>query len=556
MKKVFGIDLGTTYSCISWVDEHGKPVVIPNAEGELTTPSVVFFESEDSIVVGQAAKDVAHIYPDRVVEAVKRAMGDPEWELEIFKQIYKPQEISAKILQKLANDAAGETGETVEDVVITCPAYFGTNEKEATRQAGTIAGLNVRYVIPEPTAAAIAYGIDLDRPQKVLVYDLGGGTFDVTLIDVREGRIEVIATGGEKALGGKDWDSDIVSYLAQEFEIQTNIAADRLMGDRETYQELLLDAERCKKTLSSRESHLQRVQFESERATVELTRDRFDDITAGRLEQTISLTRDLLNRAASKGFDRIDTLLLVGGSTYMPQVKERVERELAGTEVKRLDPNQIVAKGAALFGYRCQLNDEIEIRISELSGSAGADASSDGASEAVREQAKQQVAEAHGLALPGLKRLVDTEVINVSSKSFGLKVIDPSGRVGVTNMVYVDDQVPRTITRAFQTHEEGQTAASLEVFENSDQCKDAEVLLDPEAQCELLGETDLEFVHALPQGSPIEVTFELTPDGLLKVHGRDLTTHREVRAEFTTKSILSEEAVAAARSRALAMKVS
>ena len=220
-QKVFGIDLGTTYSCISYVDEFGKPVIIPNSEGEMTTPSVVYFESPSNIVVGRTAKEHSDIYPERVVSCVKRSMGSDVWEFESDGELYKPQEISAFILRKLAADARAAIDETVEDVVITCPAYFGVNQKEATRQAGELAGLNVRYIIPEPTAAALAYLAERQENGTVLVYDLGGGTFDITLIELKDGDIRVISTDGDDKLGGRNWDETIVDYFVTSFCDQT-----------------------------------------------------------------------------------------------------------------------------------------------------------------------------------------------------------------------------------------------------------------------------------------------------------------------------------------------
>jgi len=296
-KRVYGIDLGTTYSCISHVDEHGKPVVLANAEGEMTTPSVVYFESPDNIVVGQSAKEVVSIHPDLCVSTVKRAMGDPHWERSFHGQVYKPQDVSSFILRKVVGDAANLVGEKIEDVVITCPAYFGVNEKEATKQAGILAGLNVLYVIPEPTAAALAYGIEQDQDQVILVYDLGGGTFDITLIEIKTGQITVICTGGDHQLGGKDWDDAIVSYFTEKFAESTGTPADALLEDQETYQELLNAAERCKKTLSTRQSVTEAVRFGGERVKVDLTRETFDQITAPLLERTLSMTDQELAKA-------------------------------------------------------------------------------------------------------------------------------------------------------------------------------------------------------------------------------------------------------------------
>jgi molecular chaperone DnaK (HSP70) len=540
-KRVYGIDLGTTYSCIAHVDEHGKPVVLQNAEGESTTPSVVFFESKDNVVVGQAAKEVVSIHTDLCVSTVKRAMGDAQWEREFFGHVYKPQDISSFILRKVVGDAEKLNGEKIEDVVITCPAYFGVNEKEATKQAGVLAGLNVLYVIPEPTAAALAYGIEQDQDQVILVYDLGGGTFDITLIEIKTSEINVICTGGDHQLGGKDWDDAIVSYFTQKFEEATGTSADALLEDQETYQELLNAAERCKKMLSSRQSVTEAVRFSGERVKVDLTREDFDRITAQYLERTLSLTDQELEKARGKGYSKIDKLLLVGGSTYMPQVIETVKKRYP-FEVRQFDPNQAVAKGAALFGYKCYLDDQIKIR---LGGEPEA------ASQAQVEKAQKEVAQEHGLALPGLKAIVNKKITNVTSKSFGIVVMNQQDREVVNNLIEIDDAVPKTITKKFGTHADDQIQVDLRCMENKQSGQEE---VSP-GQCTSVGEAVLEFARPLPKRSPIEITFALGPDGLLTVKGRDLTTGREIDAHFKTESIMSHEEVAAAKSRNLSLQV-
>ncbi|GAA4256822.1 Hsp70 family protein [Azospirillum formosense] len=553
MTRVYGIDLGTTYSCIAWVDEHGKPTVLQNSEGDLTTPSVVYFETADNVVVGKAAKEVAKVHESRVVQSIKRSMGDAHWEFSCDDKTYRPQEISSFILRKLAADAEIATGEPVSDVIITCPAYFGTTEKEATRQAGILAGLNVHYVIPEPTAAAIAYGMATDKEQVVLVYDLGGGTFDVTVIVVREGAIEVVATGGEKELGGKDWDDAIVSYFAQKFEEQTGTAASELFNDQQTYQELLLDAESIKISLSKREKVDKRIRFGVDSALVELNRATFASITEHLLERTVSLTRDVLARAREKGQGTIDLVLLVGGSTYMPQVRDRVAQEFS-CAVQQTDPNQIVAKGAAIYGYRHQLNQEILIRIAEMTG-LPAPVNKEMVAAPVLAAAERSVAQAHGLKLPNLERLVNTVVNNVSSKSFGIKVIDADTmREGVSNLVLVDERVPCTISRRFGTADDQQEGVSLAVFENLDRRPGGPLL--ELGDCTEIGLAELTFARPLPRNAPIEVTFELAPDGLLKMHGRDCTTGKEIQAEFKTDSIMTVHEIEASKSRNLAVLVS
>jgi molecular chaperone DnaK len=548
-KRVYGIDLGTTYSCISHVDEHGKPVVLQNAEGDSTTPSVVYFESADNIVVGQAAKEVVSIHPDLCVSAVKRSMGDPNWERTFYGQAYKPQDVSSFVLRKLVGDAEKITGEKIEDVVITCPAYFGLNEKEATKQAGVVAGLNVLYVIPEPTAAALAYGIEQTEDQVILVYDLGGGTFDVTLIDIKAGEITVICTGGDRELGGKDWDDAVVSYFTQKFSEATGTPADALLEDMEAYQELLNAAEKCKKMLSSRQSVTEAVRFGGERVKVDLTRETFDQITGQYLERTLILTEQELEKARQKGYTKIDKLLLVGGSTYMPQVIESVKRRFP-FEVRQFDPNQAVAKGAAIFGYKCYLDEQIKIRVAGQTGQKADQVDLAAVDTSVIEKAQSEVAQAHGLSLPGLKAMVDRTITNVTSKSFGVVVMNAQRREIVANLIEIDDAVPKTISNTFGTFEDGQIQVDLRCMENK--LPQGEVEL---GDCTELGQTVLPFGKALPKDSPIEVTFELGPDGLLKVHGRDLTTGREIDAKFQTQSIMSREEEDAAKSRNLALRV-
>ena len=549
-KNVYGIDLGTTYSCIAHVDEHGKPVVLQNAEGESTTPSVVYFESADNIVVGQAAKEVVAIFADQCVSTVKRAMGDPHWERTFFDQAYKPQDVSSFILRKLVRDAEQITGDRIEDVVITCPAYFGVNEKEATKQAGALAGLNVLYVIPEPTAAALAYGIGQDEDQVVLVYDLGGGTFDVTLIEIKSGEINVICTGGDHQLGGKDWDDAVVSCFTQCFEEESGTAADALLEDQETYQELLNAAERCKRSLSSRQSVIEAVRFEGERVRVELSREKFDEITAQYLERTLTLTEQEIGKAKDRGYPRIDKILLVGGSTYMPQVIDSV-KERFPFEVRQFDPNQAVAKGAALFGYKCYLDEQIKIRVAEQTGQASDEVDLDRVDDTVMEEAQKEVAQDHGLSLPGLREVVEKKITNVTSKSFGVVVMNSRDREVVINLIEVDDPVPQSKTRKLGTYAEGQIQVDLRCMENKLHGQDEIELGD----CQELGKAVLEFGRALPKGSQVELTFELAADGLLSLKGCDLTTGNEVSARFETESVMSREEVEAAKSRNLALEV-
>ena len=350
--EVFGIDLGTTYSAIAWLDQNGKPETLANIDGSPTTPSVVYFESPENIVVGETAKEMIPQEPNRVVSFIKREMGNSAYAFETPDgQTYSPIEISGFILKKLVNDAEAKTGSPVKNVVITCPAYFGTDEHRATKEAGVYAGLNVLKILNEPTAAAFAYGIKEGDPQTVMVYDLGGGTFDVTIIRVKEDGIEVVATGGDSTLGGKDWDAAFVDLLASKWREATGEETD-ILADETFKAELMAVAEKNKKFLSTKDKVKVRVAPpDGTSKQVEVTREEFDAATAGLLESTIAAAKSTLADAAMKtGVEtfEFDTLLCVGGSSIMPQVSERLEREFGKTP-KLEDPHECVAKGAAVF---------------------------------------------------------------------------------------------------------------------------------------------------------------------------------------------------------------
>lgn len=551
--QIYGIDLGTTYSCISYVDEHGKPVVVPNSDNELTTPSVVYFESAENIVVGDTAKEVAEIYPHQVVSTVKRVMGDKDWHFEYEGYSYTPQEISSHILRKVVADAEANTGHDIKDVVITVPAYFGVNQKEATKQAGELAGLNVLYVIPEPTAAAIAYGMEQEEDQVILVYDLGGGTFDITVIEVKEGAITVICTGGDHQLGGRNWDEALASFFAERFADEIGTPAEELTENPETWQELLNAAEKCKRALSTRTTSIERVRHDGDRVTVELSREQFEEITSSFMERTLSMTEALLQTAQMKGYDRIDKLLLVGGSSYMPQVKKGLEKRFS-FDIRLFDPNQSVAKGAALFGYKCFLDEQIKIAIAEETGQDVENIDLETVETSELANAQDRVAKEQSMALPGLKKLTETHITNVTSKSFGIVVLNNAGEERVNNLIVIDDAVPKEITREFSTYEENQDGVTLRCIENTERNGPEDSIdLDPTQE---IGRAELLFSRALPKGSPIEITFALAPDGLLSVHGKDLTTFGEISAEFKTESVLSSEELEAKKAHNMAITVS
>ncbi|MGH2486873.1 MAG: Hsp70 family protein, partial [Ktedonobacterales bacterium] len=342
---VYGIDLGTTYSCIAHVDETGKPHIVPNAEGDLTTPSVVLFETTSNRAVGKVAKNSAKLYPKAVAEMVKRQMGNAAWRFDYEGVDYRAEEISSYILRKVVDDATTFLGlETpIKDVVITCPAYFGIAEREATARAGKIAGLTVREVINEPTAAAISFGMQDNHDQVVLVYDLGGGTFDVTMIEIKGGAITVVTTDGDKDLGGRDWDAAIVDYLVEEWTSDTGSSEDPTSSP-ETMQDLWQRAEDAKKALKALHETKVVVSHAGLSAGILLSRAKFDELTADKLERTIMFTKRALDSARARGYTKFDQLLLVGGSTKMQQVPDRLTREF-GIEPKSYEPDLAVAKG-------------------------------------------------------------------------------------------------------------------------------------------------------------------------------------------------------------------
>jgi len=551
MTKIYGIDLGTTYSCIARVDDYGQAVVINNSEGQSTTPSVVFFETADNFVVGSAAKDSAVVHESHVVETVKRVMGDEHWQVEAFGQAYRPEEISAFILRKLVADASTEIGGDVTDVVITCPAYFSNIQRKATKNAGEIAGLNVHYVITEPSAAAIAYGMDLEEDKNIFVFDLGGGTFDVTIIAMVGGDIREVAIGGDDQLGGKDWDAAIVKYLATEFEAQKGVAADEVLDDPETYQDLVQKAEKAKFQLSSKKSVMEAVVHGGDRARIELTREKFEELTADLLSRTIEYTRQTVERGKEKGVDAVDTILLVGGSTYMPQVKERLQSEFPNVELRQQDPNQIVAKGAAIYGLKHQIDSEME-----NIGAPPPEEEESGAQFEKYRESLETVARSQGITLENAEKLHKKSIQAITSKSFGVMLTDANTFANYcANLVEVDDALPLEVSEDVATVEDQQEMVELKVFQNHHRTKgpDTRIELD---DCLELGRAELKFERPLPKNSPVRVTFNLSKDGMLSLHGKDLTTNREVQAEFQTDSVMSSEEVESARERATGIAVS
>jgi len=513
-KYVYGIDLGTTYSCISYVDDTGRATVINNVEGTDTTPSVVNFASPTNVVVGQVAKETAVIDPQNTVLLVKAKMGKNNFAINYNGKDKTPEEVSSYILRKLASDASKMIDSEVKDVVITIPAYFGTAEREATKIAGDLAGLNVLAIISEPTAAAIYYGCTKEQESKtILVYDLGGGTFDVTIMNISSGTIKVICSDGDHELGGKNWDEVLMQHLENEFKSQTGFDGE---FDEYAQQDLRLKAEKAKQQLSAKEEIPVMLDAAGLRAKINVSRTTFNEKTASLLKITIDKTNSAIAIAKEKGYE-VNEILLVGGSTYMLQVPEALRKEY-GMEPKILEPNQAVAKGAA-------------IRASDI---------------------------IHGNPLPPepgecgtpnplppkpvrIGGVTSEEVIIIfaTTKSYALKAI-VDDKPKCCNMIIKNEEMPDgkiSVTRQFGTYAANMKTAELVVYENDFMNEYFDV---PD---ESLGTASLELPGNLPAGAPIEVTFALNEEGILEITGRDLTSDKDVKATMQATGIMSKAKV-------------
>lgn len=531
LKRIFGIDLGTTYSSIAYVDEYGKAVILPNAENQRVTPSVVFFDS-DNIVVGEVAKECSKLYPNEVVSFIKRSMGEPDYIFDYKGKSYRPEEISSFILRKVAQDAELALGEKVTDAVITCPAYFGINEREATRVAGEIAGFNVRQIINEPTAAAIAYGAAEPSEKKVVVvYDLGGGTFDITMIEIRIDSIEVICTGGDHNLGGKDWDDRIVTFLVQEFQRAVGTDED-ILEDPDTWQDLQLSAERSKKILSQRDKTPVSITHGGERVKVVLERQKFEEITQDLLERTIAFTQEMLQDAREKGYDKFDEIILVGGATRMPQIPRQLKQEF-DVHVKMFDPDEAVAKGAAIYGWKLSLNDGLVKRIADKSiKGIDPDRILELTPDLIVEEMAQEVAESVGYTIGAVKKS-RVNIKDVTSKSFGVVVRNPENRELVYNLIVKNTSVPVDTSKAFFTAVSNQETVLIRIMEN--ETKEETVSIDESME---IGTAVLQLPSGLPAEQPIEISFKLNEEGRLQITAVETKESRSVNVAVETKSVI------------------
>lgn len=538
MNYVFGIDLGTTYSCVSYIDEYGKPVVLKNSDGDHTTPSVAMVESENNIVVGTEAKRSVEIEPDKTVQFIKRKMGKEQDVVTLNGVAYHAPEISAWILKKIVSDANEELrqtgvlkdGEAVKDVVITCPAYFGMNERQATKTAGELAGLNVLNIINEPTAAAISYGVSgADKNETVLVYDLGGGTFDITVMNIAGNNITVVCTGGDDQLGGKDWDECLMDYVMQRYEEENG---EDLSEDPETVAALYVDVETWKKSLTSREKVNMSVNGPAGRFREELTREKYEELTSDLLNRTKNLLDDVLHTAEKQGYpiSRIDKVLLVGGSSRMPQVAAMIERDYHVTPVLS-DPDEAVAKGAAIYAGNEKAYADF---VQEEAVKTGKTVDEIQEQNLMTGEMDKKFALTSGPSAGGGLKI---NITNVLSRTYGIEIQDDErGNVmRIFNMLMINEALPATRTETFYTAANRQDTINIKIYES----RSTESVMDIDGKSPLT-EIDMKFTKRVPAGTPVVMTTALDNSGILHIIAEEQENHSKLETTFQLSNQMTD----------------
>lgn len=530
VSTTFGIDLGTTYSCISYMKD-GRATLCASKEGEYTTPSVVQMEpSEPAPVVGKTAKETSLFYPEYTIQFVKSKIGIVEsFEIgdEDNKRTVTPIEISAEILKKLAADAAADSNMSVKDVVITVPAYFGNNERDATIQAGKLACLNVIGLVEEPTAAAFYYLCEKnDADATVCVFDLGGGTFDITAIQKKGTEIKVITSEGDHDLGGKNWDDALITLVEEKFRDATDMSEDETLDDEEFMQKLQLGCEQAKKQLSSATTASIPLNFDRQhRANIVITREEFDQVTSTLLERSLVLTRQVFAYLREKDIN-VDKLLLVGGSSRMPQVEAALKKEFSGTvdEILVNEPDFSVAKGASIYCAWAMLNQidvdkEFDTGVVSENGEAVTEKVID---KHIDEESGSTIFSIEGTdgskrevvvpQLPGT--LQNIEIKTVATKSFGIRVLI-NGENKISNLILKDTILPAVFEQSFGTNYNDQRDLSIALYQSD--LRDS--VYDPEYGIVIGNSALTGLPEGLPANSPVNIKIELSTDGVIVITG-------------------------------------
>lgn len=607
--RVFGIDLGTTFSSIAYVNDLGIPKIVRNREGHHTTPSVVWIDG-NIVRVGLPALEAAKDYPENVVSYVKRSINDPGFCFENMGRIFSVEEISSFILRKLVGDAEEQVGCQIKNVVITCPAYFGINERESVRLAGEIAGLNVRQIISEPTAAAIAYGAaEMQEPKKIVVYDLGGGTFDITMIDIRPKSIKVIGTGGDPRLGGKDWNDRMMEFVAGEFYKETGFdpVEYNILDDYATHWDIHDQVEKAKKSFVNSPKAQIAFSYLERDFGVEVTRDIFNAITKDLISKTLLITSGMLKDARKKGYTRFDEIILVGGSSYLGQVAKGITDKF-GIEPKLYHPEEAIARGAAIFGWKLFLRDRLVERISkkvkismdlgefadnlekvarkaesklptlddldggglELTLDTTWDPTDRGSRmrtakkalddelsdididvpSSVIEEAVKEVAEDTGFAVAAVRNSM-MEIQDVVCKSMGFLTKSKDGHETVFIVIPKNRVLPAHGEKVFATAAAGQKGIQLRLVESEED--DEWVAVEQTSE---IGRAWVMLPPDLPAKTAIKITFALNKEGRLKMTATESHKGRKIGFTIKTTSVISGEGLAEAKARRDSIMVS